>query len=267
MQRKRIEVLMRGGLGNQLFGYAAGRELSARTGLPLHLVTRSYFTSALEKRAFELEDILPDRISHGSVSLVKNNWTESSLEFDESFRGLGKPVRLEGYFQSPRYFAAISGLLVEEIRASFKQTIRDDDCRENFIGVHLRRGDYLNLEVRKIHGIVPLEFFQEGIGALRKALGNLPARIFSDDLGEAQELASTLVDATVFDPERTRSSLETLAVLSKAAGFCLSNSTFGWWAAYLSDQSHVVVPKPWFQDESKRVPDLYLPSWTVLDYR
>lgn len=267
-KNRRIEVLMRGGLGNQLFCYAAGKELSARTGLSLHLVTRNYSLSNDEKRSFELMRILPKDVSFGDDSVVKKVWTERTFHFNAEFDSLSKPVLLDGYFQSPKYFSLVSGNLVQELSASLDRLVPDATRpASRYIAVHVRRGDYLNDEVKKTHGIVPFEYFQQGVRSLREALGKLPVLVFSDDVAEAFRLASEIDDADVFDPEESRTSHQTLRALSQSAGICISNSTFGWWAAYLNADRPVVAPKPWFVNQSVNTADLYLPAWTPIGYR
>lgn len=264
-RRRRVEVLMRGGLGNQLFCYAAGLQLALRSGLPLHLITRNYSASPLEKRSFELMEILPESVSFGHDSAVRKIWVESGFEYDPRFGTLSGAVLLDGYFQSPKYFHPIASTFAEQLRISLRRI--SGERPENFLGVHLRRGDYLNPEVRKIHGVVPLDYFSRGVLKLRQKLGNLPVLVFSDDAAAATALASEIDDAEVFDTMGLRTSIETLGVLSQSAGFCISNSTFSWWAAFISGNRPVIVPRPWFLDPSRNSYELYLDDWTVIDYQ
>ena len=39
-----------------------------------------------------------------------------------------------------------------------------------------------------------------------------------------------------------------LLKMRSARNYILSNSTFGWWAAFTSTPEKVIVPRPWFSD-------------------
>jgi len=55
-----------------------------------------------------------------------------------------------------------------------------------------------------------------------------------------------------------------MLLLSGCTHFVLSNSTFGWWAAWLSGApgKNIIVPEPWYNDPSMRhihpAPDSWL---------
>lgn len=62
---------------------------------------------------------------------------------------------------------------------------------------------------------------------------------------------------------------EDLAMLSHSAGLVASNSSFSWWAAWLSTPlgSQVVVPSPWFAEASQAEKYLFNHRWKVLPRR
>jgi hypothetical protein len=264
----RVEVLLRGGLGNQLFGYAAGLELSHRTGLPLSLVTSFLRANDSDTaRSFELGELVAERVT---VAAQGSNrcFTEQSFAFDENFLALDGPTLLDGYFQSSRYFSSISELLREQIRQtpSFSAG-RESMGQSPFIGVQFRRGDYRGAHQANFHGLVNDRYFLRGVELVRSIVGNLPVVVFSDEYKEAVRLASTIVGAEAHCPRPDGNSIETLGALSEASSLVISNSTFGWWGAYLGDSMvEVVVPRPWFKNRGLDTTDLIERTWISIGY-
>ena len=60
---------------------------------------------------------------------------------------------------------------------------------------------------------------------------------------------------------------EDLKLMSSCDHFILSNSTFSFWAQYLSknESKHVVVPSKWFLGDNDDASDIYMPSWKIIE--
>ena len=58
---------------------------------------------------------------------------------------------------------------------------------------------------------------------------------------------------------------EKIRLMSKCKHFILSNSSFSWWAQYLSDSKEkiVVAPSRWYTSGEKT--DIYQDSWNLLE--
>jgi hypothetical protein len=117
-------VKLRGGLGNQLFQYAAGRSLAARSGARLMIDTKSGFRGDPWGRsyalgAFALSNLVLEADSTGrglGVELRRRLLRRHEIlrlklqgkYFNPSIHGLrvSGPTVLDAYCQSPRYFLA-----------------------------------------------------------------------------------------------------------------------------------------------------------------
>lgn len=264
----RVEVLLRGGLGNQLFGYSAGKALSQRHDVPLHLVTTNCDGQSMDGRTFELGELIDTAVSFGVDSSSPRIFRERSFAWDPRLEGLGPSVLLDGYFQSSKYF----GPSREHIQLAIKSSPsfargRHAASKNRFIALQVRRGDYLRISTLEVHGLVPESYFIEGLSKLRKLVGNLPAIVYSDDLETAEAIASALSQAAPHRPNVNEKSLETLGSMSAAISLCISNSSFGWWGAFLAEnQPAVIAPRPWFANPRIQTEDLLEPGWLSLGF-
>jgi hypothetical protein len=260
-----IEVLIRGGLGNQLFGYAAGLELSRLNSAPLHLVTQLLEESTENKREFALEEILVPGVTWGTASSAKKIHKEDGFSYFEGFLDISPSTILDGYFQSPKYFSKSEVELVSTIKrsVSFAEG-RESVSKIPFLAVQVRRGDYLLPKNRSVHGVMPDSYFVAGVQQLRNRVGSLPAIVFSDSLDAAARISLLVPECTPSPTNANDNLWFQLGALSSAKGLCISNSTFGWWGAFLADSSPpTIAPGRWFVDKSIETSDLFPSKWVL----
>ena len=113
--------------------------------------------------------------------------------------------------------------------------------------VHIRLGDYL---AQKSFGIPSKDYYQEAIESLWSTNKYEKIWIFSNEPDKVKSYipghlsaACRTIDLNLNDAAAT------LQLMRYGHGYVLSNSTFGWWGAFLSINGDVdvVVPKPWFK--------------------
>ena len=174
---------------------------------------------------------------------------------------------LVGYFQSYKYAEINRGYLLKakiqnvgpELEALNLAAIT-----EMPLVVHLRFGDYL---LEEQFGIPSREFYLNGINSVITKGSCKSIWVFSDDLPKAREkldLKDTLPIRWIGSVDD--SVVATLQAMRLGRGYVIANSTFSWWAAYLSihPSVEVVVPSPWFmgmEDPEELIP----PKWKQLD--
>jgi hypothetical protein len=133
---------------------------------------------------------------------------------------------------------------------------------EKPIVIHVRLGDYTK---EPNFGLLSPNYFLEALKLPELKGLDRQVWIFSNDPGKAWNLLNASSDAKFFlvdDQELTSS--EVLEVMRNGSAYILSNSTFGWWGAFLSHTPNapVVVPKNWF----KKYPTpsrIYPPTWVT----
>jgi hypothetical protein len=288
-----IIVGLKGGLGNQMFQYAAARRLAHKTSKELWIDTH-FFNSNLGNtnvtpRKYELFllNIVENIATCEQVKKFKNVVTrgtrkmcpwlalnpyvrEKYFHFEPSVLSLTGNKYLDGHWMSERYFADIAPTIRQEF--TFKNELKDTGRQmlfqiqnSNSICIQIRRGDYIsNPQISKIHQTTSLDYFLQGVDLIKSRVPNPVFFIFSDD-PEWCELNLKNVGTTYFVEREFADGKvgDYLQLMIWCKHFIISNSTFAWWGAWLSSFSEkiVVAPKKWFNTENINTDDIYPSSW------
>lgn len=284
-----------GGLGNQLFIYAAGRAVAERLDCPLLIDPSHYFFPHPHEtpRTFLLDwlvdqaSIIPprrptpaERVRHRLEQRIpllsaRNVFHESGFGYDQRIKRVRPGTLLLGYFQSWRYFAEIEDLLRDTLLSQSPRSEWSE--RESSLlralgpwtGVHVRRGDYLDPRNARYHGVLTTGYYKRALRAIPGS-NSLPLVLFSDDVPTAQEVVERAHPIEhLVDPPRTAHPMETLLLMSQSSSLIIANSSFSWWGAWLAGKRNipVIVPQPWFTSEAQTTNDLCPHSWTMVPAR
>ena len=130
--------------------------------------------------------------------------------------------------------------------------------------VHVRRGDYLGLE--EAFNICPLHYFTIAMNHMRSMHPGTHFFVFSDDINWCNENLAEPEDVTVVAPLANTTAIQSemadFNLMRACDSFIISNSSFSWWAAYLSQSTDVICPTRWLKGiASAEVPiETLLPS-------
>jgi hypothetical protein len=278
-----IVVKLAGGMGNQMFQYAFGRYLSLQHGTELLLDTSILLNRVpcgpktfydYELSMFDLpsriagEDDIPlypmsrsirsrtRRAVHVLQLRARGFKYVLEREFGFSAKLLRLPdnIYLDGYWQSDMYFSGVGG----QIRADFTYSralsdkakgMQEAIRRQPSVCVHIRRGDYLQYVDH--FGVVGADYVTGALAWLKERRPELHCFVFSNDIPWCQRALDVPRPCTFVSQENAGTDdREHFHLMSLCRDFVISNSTFSWWAAWLSGHPDkvVIAPKNWFQN-------------------
>jgi hypothetical protein len=283
-----ILVELNGGIGNQMFQYAAAKSLALHHDTILKLditpASRKTMPDELKQRPFELHYFsLPDAIASPSEieSFIKKNpleklgekakpnhkrkiYREPFFHYDNHFFKAGESVYLKGLWQSEKYFKKFE----KEIRALFTFK-RDPDLfvtkaiqQENSVSIHIRRGDYLAKVSQEVLGVLPISYYQQAIEVIKSREPGSMFYFFSDDIDWTKNNFQ-IPNANFVSGDITKNHLDDLYLMSLCKHNIIANSSFSWWGAWLNNNPRkiVIAPQKWFNKGPKDTQDLIPGEW------
>ena len=99
---------------------------------------------------------------------------------------------------------------------------------------------------------------------MKELKGECQFYVFSDDIEWTRQ--NIKCDGATY-VDKTGSEFIDLALMMKCKNFIIPNSTFSWWAQYLSNAPDkiVIAPEIWLNDEGPRQNGVYLDNWVCLN--
>jgi hypothetical protein len=286
-----ILVELNGGIGNQMFQYAAAKSLALHhdTILKLDITPASNKTmpDELKQRPFDLDNFnLPDSIANlaeveslspksslgkftekAKPNYKRKIYREPFFHYDNNFYHAGPDVYLKGLWQSEKYFYRFS----KEIRSIFcfrietiqhLTDIATNFKQENSVSIHIRRGDYLANISLNVLGLLPIAYYHKAIQLIKTKIDNPSFYFFSDDISWVKENLD-VPNGTYLSNKVTKNHLEDLYLMSRCKHNIIANSSFSWWGAWLNNNPGkiVIAPEKWFNNGPRDTQDLIPGGW------
>ena len=233
--------------------------LAGRLGNNLFMIAHAYARALDQNRQL----IVPAKQVGHMDDFVDNVFRKLDLYIDHPNEVKNEEVTVYGgYFQSESHFEKYS----EAVKSLFSPTKEFIDRIRTEIPVifntevtviNVRRGDYLHYPT--YHPVVSLEY-------IHKALTLVPSNqyiVASDDISWCKEHLN-IPNAIYLEGWKVH---EQLWIMAMCHHFIISNSSFSWWAAYLSRHPGkiVIAPETWFGPEGPATwEDMYCKDWKVL---
>ena len=268
-------VSLMGGLGNQLFQLAFAKflegECNEQVKIDVGLLTGGFpFASTrqleISPACFEFKVV-----GWGGVLWRLPRWlrfpfaAEPGEPYDWNVDQFRKSVVfLRGYFQDRELVRLVGDRFLDQL-ASAMPAGRDSTPT---VGVHIRLGDYLKLEVANFHGVTDPRWSLRQCELLADKEGIEKKVVFTDSPNLLRRLVGDNA-LNSFELDESKSALEVLSKMAKCEGFVMSNSSLSWWASTL--RSHwstrpttTVCPSPWLAETGALDRKLFQDEWTIL---
>lgn len=278
-----------GGLGNQLFQYAAGLSLAERhqTQLKINVDFKqfdtsrtlglSYFNIFLDaatpeeiKQYFPKSILLRKILSYLPLSHQKF-YKERQFSYQPGFEKLGPNVYLKGYWQSERYFSHLEKSIKDAFTLNPQyfedaKPLIDELSASESVSIHVRKGDYLVQPYLDYYEQLDSNYYQRAIRKLQTYNQNVKLFVFTDDVQWVKKHLTLDTPYSIISGTHTKSMYEDFEAMKSCKYHIIANSSFSWWTAWLSSRQDkkVIAPKHWFKNGPKDTEDLIPKTWHLL---
>ena len=293
---KKVIVEVKGGLGNQMFQYAAARSLALDLGADLRIDRKlGFLLDRQYQRTFELDklpvvfssstfsDSFPfyfDRLLSFAARRFGDryiNWKSTNYVFERNFSyidfakiGLvGKRYWLSGYFQDPRYFASHKEEILSELRPpapSDGRYLELGRLSEGFsliaLGIRMFE-ESTSPEAHARNGANKMiEDYKLVLSRLLETVSNPRILVFTTKEFEFLDSLNLPLDTIFVNPDRNfHNTIDTLWLLSQCQHHIFNNSTFYWWGATLSQANFRNVNQQIFCSDNFLNPEIAYSNW------
>lgn len=266
----KIICRIKGGLGNQLFCYAAARRLALvnNTELVIDDVTgfardrqfvRQYMLDHFHipcRKATPAERLEPfERYRRGLLKLLsrklpfaKRPYVEQEgFDYEERLLALrvNRDLYVDGLWQSERYFKDVEQTIREDLRIipptdELNQRMAEKIIACNAVALHVR---WFNAPGSKsIHNLA-VDYYHRAIALMKEKVNAPHFFLFSDEPEAARVLLDLPESRVTFVSHNMgdENAYADLWLMTQCKHFITANSTFSWWGAWLAESSDKIV--------------------------
>lgn len=278
-----VIVKLIGGLGNQLFQYAAARRIACFSGQELKIDIsgfQQYDLRNYELKHFNIvekfaENLECKRLQHDIFDWIKPYYSRTFIK-ERNFQFCPQILEkkhynllLEGYWQSEKYFKNIEDVIRKEFTvkvplSGLNIVIARHISEVNAVSLHVRRGDYVdNPKTNQYHGTCDLAYYQECIAKLAARVDKPHFIAFSDDPEWTRENLKIDFPVTYITHNGAEKAYEDLRLMRLCKHHIIANSSFSWWGAWLNPRKDKIVyaPNRWFNNNDIDTRDLLPEAW------
>ena len=285
-----ITMRIKGGLGNQLFQYAAAYALSKRLDQPFQF--NPAFTATMTARGYKFPELMVDaeKIVNDNelslkVRLLKNAYINKAVRilnlskhkcanglyfletrdtWQPDFFTITAPnLYVDGYFQSEEYFKQYRDELLRQFQPRYEAESdyvevmnRIQHC--NAVAVHVRRSDFKK-DNNPFHYLLTEDYYRRAVDYIRAHVTDPVFFRFSDDMEWVKENIGDAHDFVFVSIKTSHGDIDDMMLMKHCNHIITANSTFSWWAAWLNehdDAIRVVPEQPYGMDGM--IPDMWV---------
>jgi len=285
-----------GGLGNQMFQYAAGRALALRLQESQYLDLDGFSDYRLHQ-GFELTDVFLCNVPIVTKDQIRNEFgwrcsekirplllkpllkwlrsphfvVEPHFHYWSGFSQINCSCYLYGYWQSEKYFKPIADIIRQDFKFRHDLQARNLELARQMaactaVSLHVRRGDYVSdAKTNNTHGLCSLTYYRDAVAHITEHVSSPHFFIFSDDIEWCREHLNLDFPATYIDHNTGDDSYRDMQLMSLCDHHIIANSSFSWWGAWLnpSPEKIVIAPIRWFS-AGYQTDDLVPSEWIRL---
>ena len=268
---RKVTVEIVGGLGNQMFCYAAGYSYASKNNAFLKLDLSFFGDNALYGRDYRLDYYSVDESVFSSIifrirffrnikyfltkifkfkgSIIESDASKLDQLFFEKMRC--KNINLYGYWQNERYFFDYKNEIIEQLtlksfhsKKKLNHKVLSSIRASNSVCIHYR--SYGEVEVKEGDRkamTVGMSYYRDCINQVKAKNKMVEFYLFGDVLNDEIEVLLGDSKFTRVDwNNATGDEVNDMYLMSQCKYLVLANSSFSWWAGWLSDSANVFFP-------------------------
>jgi len=300
INKKSVITQLKGGLGNQMFRYAAGKAIALHHNAELKLdisflktnnisiddfIARPYELSLfpnIHEKLIDIDELylfrpiiqkIRRKLGYGLYKLPIKK--ERSFRFDPKLFEKKPSLIIDGDLQSEKYFKKYTSVICSSFE--FPMLAPNDHNvdslskihKTNSIAVHVRRGDYLMPYNYAINGICEVTYYERSMTIIKNKYENPVFVFFSNDMNWVKEnLLPLTIDYILVEGNSDENSWKDMYLMTQCKHLIIANSSFSWWGAWLNknESKTVIAPKKWFATENPGYDtiDLIPQNWVLV---
>lgn len=281
---RKVTVKLMGGLGNQMFQYAAAVKICKKIGI--HDNEIIFDTNFLEDRTTgvvyrDLDLSIFEKIKNVSDSsknqkknkiIIDDNNIKFALNDISAIKVLDDDIYLDGYFQNYDFVdeELVETFKIENFKKDESKKIFDEINFNKDVMVNIRRADYVSrTSALEFHGFLGNEYVNIALKKLEFPPNKI--YIFSDEPEWCRQNLKienkVIVDHKCAGPKFS----DYLKLMSSFRHLIIPNSTFAWWASWISEKNMnaetIISPGStlWFKKNQEKTLGLIVKHWTHVE--
>ena len=276
------------GPGNQMFQYAYALAASKRIGVELKLDLQWYHhhsdhrpyvldrfnISAQEASKAEIEyvktknapdffhyrwNLLRDRLAPAHKKSIIE---EDVSKFESKLKYPHHQSYIMGYFTSEMFFDDFATEVRNELTFRGELEGKNLEVAEkmrssNSVALSVRRGDFLK---NVWQNVCSIEYYKRAVEELLKSVENPIFYVFSDEVEWVKQNMDLGVNVHFMDfnhPDYMRD----MRLMTHCKHHIITNSTFSWWGAWLSESKNIICPEHWLHPDRETHKAEFGGSW------
>lgn len=176
-------------------------------------------------------------------------------------------ILVDGYFQSETYFHKYAAQIKKDF--SLKAELINADYSD-YEKIKQRNSICISIKVEhnvgsELYDVCTKQYWKSAIEYMKDKVENPLFFVCSDNVEYVKENLICCEDMDVIFQEKSYSVPIALEIMSSCKHFIIGNTTFGWWAQYLSDYEKkvVVAPSSWMLVDMPI--HIYQDGWILID--
>lgn len=134
------------------------------------------------------------------------------------------------------------------------------------MAMHVRRGDYVSDPAAAMHLVCDVGYYERACSEMLKRVPDAQFVVFSDDMNWVRGHISLPADTAYALASKDQPAWVDLMLMRCCDHFVISNSSYSWWAAFLSEHpgKQVIAPDHWLVGVTTRSIGICPEDWLLL---